>query len=228
VTGGPARAVRREARIDLSALASNLDSALAADGYVVLDARADAYGHGLDRVARIALERGVTTIRVSPAQSAIPGVRRSAIMTVASKGRPLVGAAAYGLDGVGRAVMTLVGEVIAVKAAPADAGVSYGYSYRTTDATTLALVALGYADGVPRLASNRAQVLVGGALHPLVGRVAMDQFVVDCGTSSPQVGDEAVLFGVGAAPATEWAVHTGRAALELTAGIGSRVTRVYS
>lgn len=227
MTGGPAAAVRREARIDLSALAANLDRLLGADD-LVLDARANAYGHGLARVAPLALDLGVTTIRVSPGEAAVPGVRRSAIMTVASKGRPLVGAAAYGLDGSGPAVMTLVGEVIAVKSAPAGVGVSYGYSYRTTDATTLALVALGYADGVPRLASNRAHVLVGGELRPLVGRVAMDQFVVDCGESSPSVGDEALLFGQGAAPATEWAVHTGRSALELTAGIGSRVTRVYS
>lgn len=228
MTGGPAAAVRREARIDLSALAANLDRLLASDDSAVLDARANAYGHGLEQVARIACECGVSTIWVSPAQAASSGVEPSLVTTVRPDARPLLGAAAYGLDGPGSPVMTLVGEIIAVKRAPAGVGVSYGYSYRTADATTLALVALGYADGVPRLASNRAHVLVEGALHPLVGRVAMDQFVVDCGAAEPVVGGEAVLFGRGAAAAADWARQTGRSALDLTAGIGSRVTRVYS
>ena len=98
-----------------------------------------------------------------------------------------LGAAAYGLDpdAAARPVLTLIGEVVAVKHVGADAGVSYGYSYRTSSPTTLALVALGYADGVPRLASNRATVRVGSGVHPLVGRVAMDQFVVDCGDDVP-------------------------------------------
>ena len=125
-------------------------------------------------------------------------------------------------------MLTVVGEVIAVKPTDAGAGVSYGYSYHTSDATTLALVALGYADGVPRLVSNRAQVLVGDSLHPLVGRVAMDQFVVDCGSFAPTVGDSAVLFGPGASTAQEWAEHAERSALELTAGLGSRIHRIYS
>jgi alanine racemase len=150
-------------------------------------------------------------------------------MTVPSR-RRLVAAEAYGLDGSHAPVMTIVGEVISVKPAEAGAGVSYGYSYHTDGETILALVALGYADGVPRLASNRASVHVGGALHPLVGRVAMDQFVVDCGSSSAvAVGDAAVLFGDAAAGhplAIDWAAQTGRSPLELTAGIGSRVLRV--
>lgn len=228
MTGGPAAGVRREARIDLSALATNLSRLLDADSAAVLDARADAYGHGLERVAQVAVDCGVSTIWVSPAQAVNLDVEPSAVTTVRPAGRPVLGAAVYGLDEPDLPVMTLVGEIIAVKSAPAGVGVSYGYSYRTADATTLALVALGYADGVPRLASNRAHVLVGSTLRPLVGRVAMDQFVVDCGETEPVVGGEAVLFGRGAAPAGEWASQTGRSALELTAGIGSRVTRVYS
>jgi len=228
MTGGPAAGVRREARIDLSALAANLERLLVVDDSAVLDARANAYGHGLEQVARVALDCGVSAIWVSPAQAASPDVDPSAVTTAPPHARPVLGAAAYGLDEPDSPVMTLVGEIIAVKRVPAGVGVSYGYSHRTADATTLALVALGYADGVPRLASNRARVLVGGALHPLVGRVAMDQFVVDCGESEPDVGGEAVLFGWGAVAAADWASQTGRSVLELTAGIGSRVTRVYS
>lgn len=198
---------------------------------MILDARADAYGHGAAAIVPLALEEGITTIRVSPGAADIPGVKRSALMTVGSR-RPLAAEAAYGLDGNAQPVMTLVGEVVSVKPAPAGVGVSYGYSYRTPEDTLLALVALGYADGIPRLASNTASVFVAGGLHPLVGRVAMDQFVVDVGSSSlVEVGDDAVLFGDAAAGhplATDWAVQTRRSPLELTAGIGSRVQRLVT
>ncbi|WP_434056594.1 alanine racemase C-terminal domain-containing protein [Antiquaquibacter soli] len=224
---GRAAAVRRSALVDLAALEANLLSALEADPDLILDARADAYGHGVGPIIRTALATGVGTVRVSPGQSVLPGIRRSALMTVPSK-RRLLGAEAYGVDGSGIPVLTLVGEVIAVKPVGADAGVSYGYTYRTPAPTTLALVALGYADGVPRLASNRASVAIGGEPLPLVGRIAMDQFVVDCGDRHPSVGDDAVLFGRNAPSALDWAAHTERSALDLTAGIGSRVERVYS
>lgn len=198
---------------------------------MILDARADAYGHGAATIIPAALAAGVSTIRVTPGAPPVTGVRRSAIMTLGSR-RPLAAAAAYGVDGTSQAVMTVAGEVVSVKAAEAGAGVSYGYSYHTPEDTVLALIALGYADGVPRLASNVARVSVAGALHPLVGRVAMDQFVLDVGsTSAVAVGDEAVLFGDAAAghpTAQDWAGWTGRTALEVTAGIGSRVERVYS
>jgi alanine racemase len=140
----------------------------------------------------------------------------------------VVGAAAYGLAPGTRPVLTLIGEVVAVKRVGADAGVSYGYSYRTTAPTTLALIALGYADGVPRLASSRATVQVGSGLHPLVGRVAMDQFVVDCGDDVPELGSDAVLFGDphrGAPSALDWATATERTPLDLTAGLGQRIAR---
>ena len=222
--------MRRTARIDLSALAANLSAILAEDGSFVLDARANAFGHGILPVVRTALDVGVATIRVSPEQSHLPGVKRSALMTVQPK-RRVVGAAAYGLDGARTAVLTLVGEVIAVKHVKADAGVSYGYSYRTASPTILALVALGYADGVPRLASNRTFVSLAGETLPLVGRVAMDQFVVDCGAAQPAVGDDVVLFGdsgAGHPSAVDWAIQVERNALDLTAGLGSRIERVYS
>lgn len=195
---------RREARIDLGALAANL----AAIGATSLDLRADAYGHGAEAVEAAARAAGVNDF--SPAGA---------------------GAAAYGLDrSPGTTpVLTLVGEVVAVKRVPAGSGVSYGYSYRTGTETVLALVALGYADGVPRPASNRASVWISGAAHPLVGRIAMDQFVVECGENVPRVGEDAVLFGGAGLPAAiDWADLTGRTALELTAGLGPRIARTYA
>lgn len=194
--------LRREARIDLAALTANL-IALGAES---LDIRADAYGHGAAAVEAVARDAGVTVF-----------------------GAGGVGAAAYGLDPTASTtpVMTLVGEVVSVKRVPAGSGVSYGYTYRTKLETTLALVALGYADGVPRLASNRASVWIAGAAHPLVGRIAMDQFVVECGSLTPEIGEDAVLFGAGhgVPRAVEWSGLTGRTPLELTAGLGPRVER---
>lgn len=224
------RGILRRARIDLGAFSARVARLVENDPAIIVDARANAYGHGIEQIVRAALDAGASTIRVSPRDAALPGVRRSALMTVPSA-RTLVGAAAYGLEADDTPVMTLVGEVIATKPTPEGAGVSYGYSYRTEKDTTLALVALGYADGIPRLASNRASVSIGGAILPLVGRVAMDQFVVDCGSVVPSVGDEVVLWGAadaGHPSPVDWAEKTERTALELTAGLGNRVERVYS
>jgi alanine racemase len=142
-----------------------------------------------------------------------------------------VSAEAYGLDpnAATTPVMTVVGEVVAVKPVPPGSGVSYGYTHRTERDTTLSLVGLGYADGIPRLASNVASAWIGGALHPLVGRVAMDQFVVDSGATEVEVGADVVVFGDGAAghpTALTWAEQTRRSPLELTAAIGPRVRRI--
>ncbi len=135
---------------------------------------------------------------------------------------------AYGLSPAGSPVLALVGEVIAVKHVPAGVGVSYGYTYRTAGATRLAHVGLGYADGVPRRASNRARVAVRGMQHPLVGRIAMDQLMLDIGDAEVEPGDEAVLFGDparGEPSALDWATWTDRDPLALTAGIAPRVIR---
>ncbi len=213
--------IRRIARIDLDAFAVNLAGATS------LDVRADAYGHGLALIGPTARDAGVVSVVVSDERDAVAARTYFDEVLVGRLPRDskALGAAAYGLDpdSEGRPVMTLVGEVVAVKRVGADAGVSYGYSYRTTSPTTLALIALGYADGVPRLASNRATVHVGSGVHPLVGRVAMDQFVVDCGDDVPELGSEAILFGSaeGVPTALEWATATERDPLDLTAGLGS-------
>jgi len=173
-------------------------------------------------VVPIAVELGVAGFLTSEPTELAP-----------AEGLRLMSAAAYGIDGDSelRPVMTVIGEVVSVKGVLVGSGVSYGYSYRTREDTTLSLVGLGYADGIPRLASNRASVWLGGGLHPLVGRVAMDQFVVETGAASVAVGDEAVVFGepaLGHPSAWQLGEQTGRTALELTAGIGPRVQRVVS
>lgn len=196
-----------------------------------LDARADAYGHGLALVAPVAREAGMVGIVVSDDHDA-DAARRAGfaeILVGRASGEPVMAAdAIYGTAPGARSVLSLVGEVVAVKRVPADAGVSYGYTHRTTAPTVLALVGLGYADGVPRLASNRAEALLAGRRRGVVGRIAMDQLVLDCGEDEPEVGADAVIFGDaqrGEPTASEWGVWTERDPLALTAGLGERIRR---
>ncbi len=113
----------------------------------------------------------------------------------------------------------------------AGAGASYGHLWHADAPTTLALVPLGYADGIPRHATGGgAEVLLAGARRPVVGRVAMDQFIVDVGDAPVAVGDEVVVFGdpaSGAPTADEWAEASGTIGYEIVTRIGPRVPRRY-
>ncbi|MEU6418390.1 alanine racemase [Streptomyces spiralis] len=129
-----------------------------------------------------------------------------------------------------RPVMTLSASLALVKHAPGGHGISYGHHYVTPGETTLGLVPVGYADGIPRHASGTGPVLVGGKWRTVAGRVAMDQFVVDLGGDEPEVGTEAVLFGPGdrgEPTAEDWAQAAGTIAYEIVTRIGTRVPRVY-
>ncbi|MER6164314.1 alanine racemase [Streptomyces violaceorubidus] len=129
-----------------------------------------------------------------------------------------------------RPVMTLAASLALVKQVPGGHGVSYGHHYTTPGETTLGLVPLGYADGVPRHASSTGPVLVDGKWRTVAGRIAMDQFVVDLGGDRPAPGAEAVLFGPGdrgEPTAEDWAQAAGTIGYEIVTRIGSRVPRVY-
>lgn len=128
-----------------------------------------------------------------------------------------------------RPAMTLRARVALVKRVPAGYGVSYGLTYRTPRETTLALVPVGYADGIPRTAGPDAAVRLGGRRRPIAGRIAMDQFVVDCGDDPVAVGDEVVVFGGGPGQPTaaEWAAACGTIGYEIVTRIGPRVPRRY-
>ncbi|MFB8179979.1 alanine racemase [Streptomyces sp. NPDC055966] len=129
-----------------------------------------------------------------------------------------------------RPVMTLSASLALVKHVPGGHGVSYGHHYVTPGETTLGLVPVGYADGIPRHASGAGPVLVDGKWRTIAGRVAMDQFVVDLGGDEPAVGSEAVLFGPGdrgEPTAEDWAQACGTIAYEIVTRIGTRVPRVY-
>lgn len=135
-------------------------------------------------------------------------------------------AAAAGL----RPAMTLASRVAAVRRVAAGAGVSYHHTWRAPAPATLALVPLGYADGIPRSASNRGEVLLAGRRRPVRGRIAMDQFVVDLGDDPVQVGEPVTVFGdpaTGAPSAAEWAAWAGTINYEIVTRIGPRVERRY-
>jgi alanine racemase len=126
--------------------------------------------------------------------------------------------------------MTLRTRAILVKRVPGGTGVSYEHEYVTAGDTTLALVPLGFADGVPRLLTNRGEVLVNGLRCPIAGRVAMDQFVADVGDAVVRIGDEVLLFGTGEygePTASDWAAWARTNAHEILTGIGARVPRRY-
>lgn len=131
-----------------------------------------------------------------------------------------------------RPVMTLKARVAQVKSVPAGFPVSYGWTYKTDAPAVLATVAVGYGDGYSRLLSGRGEVLIGGRRAPVVGRVCMDQIIVDTtGVGSPSPGDEVVLFGrQGGAflPVEEIAKKLGTINYEVVCAVGARVPRIYS
>ena len=127
--------------------------------------------------------------------------------------------------------MRLKAKLHLVKAVKAGVSVGYGGTAITKSDTKLGVVTLGYADGIPRNANNLAGVFVGGKRAPIIGRVSMDQFVVDLGSNSlAKTGDEVIVFGDGLGgeyTADEWAKATGTINYEIVTRIGSRVPRIY-
>lgn len=126
--------------------------------------------------------------------------------------------------------MTLRARLALVKRVPAGHGISYGHTYRTDRETTLGLVPVGYADGIPRHASNAGEVAVRGQRFPIVGRVCMDQFVINLGDADASAGDSVVIFGDpcrGEPSAADWAAAAGTIGYEIVTRVGSRVPRSY-
>jgi alanine racemase len=148
------------------------------------------------------------------------------------------GVALYGLDPMGgnpadhglRPAMTVRATVALTKRVPAGVGVSYGHTYFPQTETTLALIPVGYADGIPRAAGNRAPVLAAGAQRTIAGRVCMDQFVLDVGDAAVSPGDEVVLWGPGdrgEPSAQQWADAVDTIHYELVTGVRGRFSRRY-
>jgi len=227
----------REARLSRSSLDYNVSVILAnhAATDVVADVRADAYGHGLSAVVAALAEHGIRQFRVSPGISLASGLE-----AVIEPGDSDVELAPYGFasefdpENESRSlkpVLTLVGEVVAVKQVQAGSAVSYGYTYRTEHDTAIALVGLGYSDGIPRLGSSTAHASHSGTQAVIAGRIAMDQFVLDLDRRSAEVGDEVTVWGdpeTGVPALRDWAAISRRMRQHLTAGLGPRVIRTWN
>lgn len=143
-----------------------------------------------------------------------------------------VGAGLVGIDPSGttalRPAMTLRAPVLQVRHVAAGARVGYGHDTRTAHATSLGLVPLGYGDGLPRLASGRAEVLHRGRRRPVVGRLSMDQLVVDLGPDGAEPGEVVTVFGPGddgGPTAAEWAGWASTLEHEIVTGLGRRIER---
>ena len=135
-------------------------------------------------------------------------------------------ASEYGL----RPAMTLKAQAALVKDVPAGHGISYGAEYVTKQNTKIALIPLGYADGIPRIAGNKGPVLANGKKFSVAGRVCMDQFVIDIGDLDFSTGDEVILFGDPAQnepDVEEWAKASQSIGYEIVTRLGSRVPRIY-
>jgi alanine racemase len=151
-----------------------------------------------------------------------------------------VGAALYGIDPSEEAIarehgllpaMRVSSEVVHVKKVPSGHSVSYGYLHSTTGESTLALVPFGYTEGFPRVATGKAKVSLNGKNYPVLARVAMDQFILDLGSDSAEVGDEVVIIGDGT-KGEPTAEDLARAAetinYEIVTKMGGRAKRVFS
>jgi alanine racemase len=130
-----------------------------------------------------------------------------------------------------RPAMQLRAALYLVKDVPADTPVGYGATESTSTETKLGVVAMGYADGIPRVARG-AGIWFAGKRAPIIGRVSMDQFVVDMGAASrAKSGDWVVIFGNGSHSeytADDWGAASGSINYEIVTRIGPRVPRIYS
>ncbi len=196
----------------------------------VNDLQAQRFSSMIAEARRCGIEFEVAHLSNSPSTMARPDLAFDMV-------RP--GIAVYGLSPIPgrgdlglRPAMTLRCPVAKIKTVNAGEGVSYGHTWVADRDTVVALLPVGYADGVFRTLSGRMEVMINGRRRRNVGRICMDQFVVDLGPDATDVaeGDEAVLFGPGAAgepTAQDWADLLGTIHYEVVTSPRGRVLRAY-
>lgn len=183
-----------------------------------LDLRGNAYGLGVTEVSQLAHDAGFRYARHTP------GDESESVLHQATDAHTLV--ETWWETPVG-ALTTFEADIISVKRVPEGSPVSYGYHYRTASETTLVLVSVGFADGLPRPASGKALMSIASGLYPIAGRIAMDQCVVDVGDADPAVGDRATIWGSDPS-LNQWATWAKRPAGSLLARVGSRVVKTWT
>ncbi len=201
-------------------------------------AHGDVPGDPRNDEQRVALAAGVEAARAAGLVPELTHLANSGgVIQLGSAGCSMVrvGAGLYGIDVLGggghRPAMTVTTRVIGVRNVGAGEGVGYGARYVTSRPTQLALVPVGYADGLPRIAGDRAWMLVAGRRVPVAGRISMDQAILDVGSLPVRIGDPVTVFGDGtdgAPTVLDWATWAGTIPHEVLTGIGSRVVRRYA
>jgi len=201
-----------------------------APGHPTIDRQLEVFQNAVDIAERAGLQPEVRHLANSAATLTRPDTHFDLT-------RP--GLAVYGLSPLRDApaaslgllpAMSLQARLTLVKRVPAGHGVSYMHRYVTNRETTLGLVPLGYADGVPRNSTNVGPVQVGGRRRTIAGVVCMDQFVVDLGDDPLAIGDVVSLFGPGNSgepTAQDWADATGTISYEIVTRMGPRIARRY-
>ena len=124
--------------------------------------------------------------------------------------------------------LTLTAPVVAVRRVRAGTSVGYGHFWAAPADTTLGLLAVGYADGLPRAASGQAEIMVRGRRYPVAGLISMDQTVIDLRSQHVHPGEIATVFGPGTSgepTVADWAAWAGTIEHEIVTGIGARVHR---
>lgn len=124
--------------------------------------------------------------------------------------------------------MELTADITLVKRVPAGSTVGYGATVTLTEDRQLALIPVGYADGIPRILHSSPFCTINGAPYPIIGRVSMDQVMVDLGRNTDvKAGDRAIFFGPNSAStADDWAKAAGTISYEILSRIGARVPRL--
>ncbi|MEU1184596.1 alanine racemase [Streptomyces sp. NPDC005820] len=167
-------------------------------GAPTTDAQVDAFREALEEAERLGVRPEVRHLANSAAtflhprarfDLVRPGIALFGLSPLPAPWEP----ASFGL----RPAMTLTARLALVKKVPPGHGVSYSHAYVTARESTPGLVPVGYADGIPRGATNLCQVSVAGQRRRIVGRVCMDQFVVDFGHDACDLDEEVVIFGPG-------------------------------
>ncbi|OLB66131.1 MAG: alanine racemase [Actinobacteria bacterium 13_2_20CM_2_72_6] len=199
-----------------------------APGDETVDAQLAQFHEGLAVAGRFGLTPRYRHLANSAATLTRPDTHFELVRTgIATYGLSPIAGERFGL----RPAMTVRAKVLVAKRAAAGEGVSYGHTYKTTADTTLAVVPLGYGDGVPRHASNIGPVWLAGRRRTVAGRVCMDQIVLDCGDDRVSAGDVAVLFGPGDGgepTADDWADAIGTINYEIVTRMSTvRVPREY-
>jgi alanine racemase len=199
---------------------------------------ADRPGHPQNRRERLLFENAVRTARrrgLAPSVTHLAAT--AATLTGVAEGFELhrIGAGLFGIDPSGTSrellpALSLTTHVVTSREVGPGTGIGYGLDHVADRRTHLALLPLGYGDGLPRAASERADVLVRGRRRPLVGRFSMDMVVVDTGEEEVAPGEPVTVFGPGAhgePTVAEWAGWADTIEHEIVTRVGSRVARVH-